>query len=155
MLLKTETLKRWINLLGNNEVEQVRNEMINSLPKPQPKGKDSTNYIHLPLDEIVHLYTVENWTMKAIADKYFVSDTLISKRLRELNVPIKRFPYKYILDDVDPEYVRKLYHDDFKTSKEVARILNCSFTTVLNFMRKHNIPIRDAHYVGKVYKKYG
>jgi len=45
--------------------------------------------------------------------------------------------------DLPKNKLKKLYLDEGKSSLEIARIFDCSWLTIVNYLRKYNLPVRN------------
>lgn len=108
--------------------------------------------IKLPLEKIKRLYLEEDYDVLDLEVEFDVSTTTIVNRLKEMGVKLKRkIP---ITNQLSPEIINKLYWEDKMTSKEIGKKYGISGQNIIQYMRKHNIPRRDPHYKGKIYKKF-
>ena len=105
----------------------------------------------LPMKKIKRLYLDEDYDLVDLAKIFRVSTNTIALRLKEMGVKLKG--RKLIADKLDVEKIKRLYWGEKKTSNEIGRIYEVSGQTILLYMRKNNILIREPHYKGKVYKK--
>jgi predicted DNA-binding protein YlxM (UPF0122 family) len=53
--------------------------------------------------------------------------------------------FKYILDPkITIEEFRKFYYDEYYSANDLARLFNVNVTTILSYMKRHNLKCRNA-----------
>ena len=118
-------------LLKAADVEIKHNVITTTKPK-----------IKLPIEEIKYLYLEAGYDVLDLSIKYHVSTTTILKRLKEVGVKIKGRKLK--TDKLNVNTITKLYWEDKKTTDEIAKLYNMNGMTVINYLRKNNIPRRKS-----------
>lgn len=104
---------------------------------------------------IVDMYK-DGYTQIEIAKEFNVSQTAISLRLRKWDVSNSdgnRFKRKNISEDE----LYDMYWNKEMHPREIAKIFNCTFVTVHNYMKKYGIPTRTKSEArkGKLNPIYG
>lgn len=109
-------------------------EDINNLIKEKPsnikKKKNSQLVLEIPLDELKELY-LQDWEIKELAKNYSCDRHTISRRLKLVlgeNYSEKRIQLKQ-------EKILKLARENYN-SMEIASMLNCTPSTVINNLQK-------------------
>lgn len=110
--------------------------------------KNNFHYIDLPVDEIVYLYTVKKWKTSEIAEKYIVHPATILNRLHSKGIKTpKSKGTEPILKNIDIDNVVKLYFEEKKKVKDIAKSLGCAESTLRKFLYKNNIHLKRTDFI--------
>ena len=103
--------------------------------------------LELPLNEIKEMFE-EGYTLKEIAETFFVSITTIASRLKELGyIANERLVEK---NNYVKEKVKELYNDETITISKIAKKLKVQDTTIYKYARKLGLPKREKSLLEKI-----
>lgn len=103
--------------------------------------------LELPLNEIKEMFE-EGYTLKQIAETFFVSITTIASRLKELGyIANERLVEK---NNYVKEKVKELYNDETITISKIAKKLKVQDTTIYKYARKLGLPKREKSLLEKI-----
>lgn len=100
----------------------------------------SLNKIDLPMPDIIKDFK-KGMTIAKLADKYFVSTTTISLRLRDYGFSPRKYKVSQ-LEKMDPKIIRDMYWKQKMNLVQIARELSVTASSIRNFMVVHDIPRR-------------
>lgn len=106
-----------------------------------------TDRIELPLNEIKEMFE-EGYTLKQIAETYFISITTVASRLRELGLFANERVVKK--SNCVKEKVKELYNDETITISKIAKNLKVQDTTIYKYARKLGLPKREKSLLEKI-----
>ena len=103
--------------------------------------------LELPLNEIKEMFE-EGYTLKEIAETYFISITTVASRLRELGL----FANERVMKKSNcvKEKVKELYNDETITISKIAKKLKVQDTTIYKYARKLGLPKREKSLLKKI-----
>lgn len=105
------------------------------------------NCIDIPEDVLYQKYIVEELSTNKIANNFNCSPHTILSNLRKFNIPIRSYSESMIIDrgvDIDKTILYEKYIIDKCTTRDAARIFNCSQSTLRRYLKKYNLPIRSC-----------
>lgn len=97
-------------------------------------------YETLPVETIIHLYTVDHVPFYQIAKQYRVVSSAIRNILSERGITIHRPSIP-----IDITELIHLYTVEHLASTEIAKHFGVTSCTILRRLREYNIPIQDKH----------
>ena len=122
---QTPVLK-FMNELGIARRESGREKVIEFLSKA----------------ELTTLYIYEGKSTKNIAELYDVHESHVRILMKRYKIGARASGKQPLESNISSEEMSRLYWEENKTLKEIALHLNVGTDTVLNFMKRNNIPRR-------------
>lgn len=103
--------------------------------------------LELPLNEIKEMFK-EGYTLKEIAETYFISITTVASRLRELGL----FASERLIVEKNnlKEKVKELYNDETITISKIAKKLKVQDVTIYKYARELGLPKREKSLLEKI-----
>ena len=106
--------------------------------------------IELPMEDIIKDYQA-GMQIIDLAYKYYVSETTIHTRLRELGIKKKRFGQDNAIRQIPIDEIKKLYIEELLSAFEIGKRYGVSKGVVLAYLKENNIPIRTQGQGKKAY----
>lgn len=106
--------------------------------------------IELPMEDIIKDYQA-GMQIIDLAFKYYVSETTIHTRLRELGIKKKRFGQDNAIRQIPIDEIKKLYVEELLSAFEIGKRYGVSKGVVLAYLKENNIPIRTQGQGKKAY----
>jgi len=108
----------------------------------------SSSVKRLGREGLCKLYLGENRSIRQIASMHGVSYSTVKKWIRKYGI-VKRGPSR-ILEKPSPDKLYQHYWGENKSTAEIARLYRASPSTVIGWMKKHNIPRRNREAISRV-----
>lgn len=97
-------------------------------------------------DWLYNKYVHEKMSMSQIGSLFGISGQSISYWIYKYDIPVRcksdACIVKYNID-IEKDQLYKLYVGKLKSSREIAELLNCDHSTVLEYLHNYNIPVRS------------
>jgi transposase len=93
-------------------------------------------------DQLYNLYHIKELTLKELSIKFGVTDETIRNWL--ISYDIERKSPFYSRKIIPKEDLNRLYIKERKSSIEIGKLLNVDNSTVLDWLKKYDIPIRNG-----------
>lgn len=106
--------------------------------------------IELPMEDIIKDYQA-GMQIIDLAYKYYVSETTIHTRLRELGIKKKRFGQDNAIRQIPIDEIKKLYVEELLSAFEIGKRYGVSKGVVLAYLKENNIPTRTQGQGKKAY----
>lgn len=106
--------------------------------------------IELPMEDIIKDYQA-GMQIIDLAYKYYVSETTIHTRLRELGIKKKRFGQDNAIRQIPIDEIKKLYIEELLSAFEIGKRYGVSKGVVLAYLKENNIQIRTQGQGKKAY----
>jgi transposase/5-methylcytosine-specific restriction endonuclease McrA len=113
-----------------------------------------------PKEELYNLYWIQKLPVKEIAKKFNVNVNTIWNWLKIYQIPLrgrvfseqerKKLSQIKTKFKITKDELFKLYVVEKKDSKEIAKMFNVNNQTVLNWLKRYNIPIRTKSEINKI-----
>ncbi len=94
---------------------------------------------NLPIDTIIHLYTIERKTSTQIAETYSTTSSTILILLRKNNITIKDSSHRI---DINIDELNRLYSVEHLSAVDVGKYFGVTRTVIFRNLRENNIPTR-------------
>jgi len=107
----------------------------------------------IPKEIFVDLYINKGMSVRKVAEELNVSESLVTRRLKEFNIPIRDHSESIIMGvekgyiyktPFTKEQLEKLYLTDKLSAREIAAKLNITHDHVLKLLHRFNIPHRSS-----------
>ncbi|MFA6074000.1 MAG: NUMOD3 domain-containing DNA-binding protein [Candidatus Woesearchaeota archaeon] len=152
-------------VLKENEIiiKPNKNYTINNLGKYKEKRQD----IWDKEDEIIKMYTEEDKSLNQIKAIFNCSSKPICKILKENNIKMKnrgaqkghhsnakfnraknfgKYVEKIVFTPEQKEKIIKLFDIELLSAKEISKYFNCSWGTIIRFLKKEGIDVSKNHW---------
>jgi transposase-like protein len=130
----------------SNLMERYRIDRRDSSESRLPK-----DFIKPTKEELNRLYHNEGKSTVEIGKKLGITDSTISRWMRKYNLPIRSASKSRLPGFVKPtkEELNRLYYDEGKSTDKIGKNLGVSSSTIISWMKKYDIPIRNANITSK------
>ena len=108
-----------------------------------------------PKEVLYKLLWEDNKTFRELGKQYDYSERLFSRLSKEYQIPKNNIAIRRNSNELrkiifDLNHIKYLYSNN-KSTRQIGKIYNCQHQTVVKFLIKNNILVRDAH--DKIYYK--